>query len=79
MSYPISRSNQEKTGDTLRIKCIEYVPSTKDSGLFGITVKNALEDVTERNKKGEIVKQSTRIKENRKGPIEILPKFTDDN
>ncbi len=79
MSYPISRSNQEKTGDTLRIKCIEYVPAPKDSGLFGISVKNGLEDVTERNKKGEIVSQSTRIKENRKGPIEIVPKFTDAN
>ena len=48
MSYPISRSNQEKTGDTLRIKCIEYVPSNGKN--FGVTVKNAVEDVTVKNK-----------------------------
>ena len=27
LSYPIARNNQEITGDTLRIKCLEYVPS----------------------------------------------------
>ena len=77
MSYPISRSNQEKTGDTLRIKCIEYVPSNGKN--FGVTVKNAVEDVTVKNKKGEIVSQSTRMIKDRKGPIEIVPKFTDAN
>ena len=79
MSYPISRSNQEKTGDTLRIKCIEYVPATGENGLFGITVKNALEDVTIKDKTGKIIGESTRVKKNRKGPIEIIPKFTDAN
>ena len=37
LSYPIARSADEKTGDTLRIKCVEYVPPTEDAG-FGITV-----------------------------------------
>ena len=79
MSYPISRSNQEKTGDTLRIKCIEYVPATGENGLFGITVKNAIEDVTIKDKTGKIIGESSRVKKNRKGPIEIIPKFTDAN
>ena len=26
MSYPVARTMQEKTGDTLRIKCVEYIP-----------------------------------------------------
>ena len=40
LSYPIARTNSEKTGDTLRIKCIEYVPPESGAG-FGVTVKNA--------------------------------------
>lgn len=41
MSYPIARSNQEKTGDTLRIACVEFI-APKDGGLTsGIQVENA--------------------------------------
>ena len=40
LSYPVARTNSEKTGDTLRIKCIEYVPPESGAG-FGVTVKNA--------------------------------------
>lgn len=41
MSYPIARSNQEKTGDTLRIACVEFIPP-KDGGLTsGIQVENS--------------------------------------
>ena len=41
MSYPIARSNQEKTGDTLRIACVEFIPP-KDGGLTsGIKVENS--------------------------------------
>ena len=40
MSYPIARSNQEKTGDTLRIACVEFI-APKDGGLTsGIQVEN---------------------------------------
>ena len=41
MSYPIARSNQEKTGDTLRIACVEFI-APKDGGLTsGIQVEDA--------------------------------------
>ena len=33
MSYPIARSPSEKTGDTLLIKCLEYVPPKDGLGL----------------------------------------------
>ena len=38
LSYPIARNNQEITGDTLRIKCIEYVASSGED--FKVEVKN---------------------------------------
>ena len=40
MSYPLSRSAQENTGDTLRISCLEYVAPTNGGGNFGVEVKN---------------------------------------
>ena len=40
LSYPVARTNSEKTGDTLRIKCVEYIPPESGAGL-GITVDNA--------------------------------------
>ncbi len=45
MSYPIARSNSEKTGDTLRITCVEYTPP-KDGANFGLSLKNATAEVT---------------------------------
>ena len=36
LSYPIARTSDEKTGDTLRIKCVEYIPP-QDKG-FGIDI-----------------------------------------
>ena len=36
LSYPIARTSDEKTGDTLRIKCVEYIPP-QDTG-FGIDI-----------------------------------------
>ena len=33
LSYPIKRNNNEKTGDTLMIKCIQYRPPKNGSGL----------------------------------------------
>jgi hypothetical protein len=38
LSYPVARTNQEVTGDTLRIKCIEYVASKGED--FKVEVKN---------------------------------------
>ena len=40
LSYPVARNNSEKTGDTLRIKCLEYLPPESGAGL-GVTVKGA--------------------------------------
>ena len=36
LSYPIARTSDERTGDTLRIKCVEYIPP-EDAG-FGVDV-----------------------------------------
>ena len=38
LSYPIARNNDENTGDTLRIKCIEYQPSNGED--FQVRVEN---------------------------------------
>ena len=45
MSYPVARTMQEKTGDTLRIKCVEYVAPDEADGLFGLHLENPLIDV----------------------------------
>ena len=45
LSYPISRSADEKTGDTLRIKCVEYIPPQDGSG-FGVTVSGVFKENT---------------------------------
>ena len=44
MSYPVARTMQEKTGDTLRIKCVEYIPMDEggpNDGFMGMKIKNA--------------------------------------
>ena len=40
MSYPIARSGREDTGDTLLIKCVEYVPPDEGSN-FGFKLTNS--------------------------------------
>ena len=45
LSYPISRSADEKTGDTLRIKCVEYIPPQDGAG-FGVTVSGVFKENT---------------------------------
>ena len=79
MSYPIARSNQEKTGDTLRIKCIQYVPSNGKN--FGVEVENALEDVYKVGKDGKEKFDRTQFipKSRRTKPISIKTTFTDAN
>ena len=49
MSYPVARTNQEKTGDTLRIKCIEYTPPTADQANFSATNKNLFVNITRKD------------------------------
>ena len=43
LSYPVARSADEKTGDTLRIKCVEYIPPQDGSG-FGVTVSGVFKE-----------------------------------
>ena len=45
LSYPVARSADEKTGDTLRIKCVEYVPPQDGSG-FGVEVSGVFKENT---------------------------------
>ena len=45
MSYPIARSMRENTGDTLRIKCVEYIAmdeGTAGDGSTSVRLKNAV-------------------------------------
>ena len=48
LSYPIARTSDERTGDTLRIKCVEYVPP-EDAGfgvdVFGVTKEEMVNGV----------------------------------
>ena len=46
MSYPIARTMQETTGDTLRIKCIQYTPPSKGQSNFSVKGKDLLVDLT---------------------------------
>ena len=45
LSYPISRSMQEKTGDTLQIKCVEFIPP-ENGDPFGTKLEGVFNDVT---------------------------------
>ena len=76
LSYPVARTNSEKTGDTLRIKCIEYVPPEEGAGL-GITVKNAFY----KTKSGErkFLDKATRDKYFKGSQIEIQSSLEDAN
>ena len=45
MSYPIARSMRENTGDTLRIKCVEYVAMDEggpEDGFMGLKISDAV-------------------------------------
>lgn len=44
MSYPIARSMRENTGDTLRIKCVEYIAMDEatDGSFMGVKLNNAV-------------------------------------
>ena len=52
MSYPIARSNSEKTGDTLRITCVEYTPP-KDGANFGFDLLNSTAEIQYKTKDGD--------------------------
>jgi len=75
LSYPIARNNQEITGDTLRIKCIEYVASGgKD---FQVTIDNFYgKEVKDGKLTGEkfVINNDQRIA-NKIDPVKITPNF----
>tara|TARA_B100000282_G_scaffold122567_1_gene87372 strand:+ start:319 stop:1461 length:1143 start_codon:yes stop_codon:yes gene_type:complete len=75
LSYPIARNNQEITGDTLRIKCIEYVASGgKD---FQVKIDNFYgKEVKDGKLTGEkfIINNDQRIA-NEIDPVKITPNF----
>ena len=78
LSYPIARNNQEITGDTLRIKCLEYVPSNGDD--FKVTVDNLfVEDVNKATGKVNPIERIPGREERKKlglKPIKLTPTFT---
>ena len=60
MSYPVARTMQEKTGDTLRIKCVEYIPMDEDGagandGFMGMKIKNSFITANYGNGRTEIL------------------------
>ena len=74
LSYPVARTNSEKTGDTLRIKCIEYIPPESGAG-FGVTVKNAFYET--QGGKRKFLDKATRDEYFPGTQIEISAKFED--
>ena len=86
MSYPIARGMQEKTGDTMRIKCVQYIPPSDGDPTFGLSVINPQINV---NRKGRGFALETNTKELRQdleysgqGVYEapkLQAKFTDAN
>ena len=44
LSYPIARSMQEKTGDTLQIKCVEFIPP-ENGDPFGTKLEGVFNDI----------------------------------
>ena len=70
LSYPIARSMQEKTGDTLQIKCVEFIPP-ENGATMGMQVENLFHDVTLKDgtvKKNYIMSQKEREDFNTRNP-----------
>ena len=49
MSYPIARSPSEETGDTLLIRCIEYIPPANSDPTASIEIENFIGVEKEKN------------------------------
>ena len=70
LSYPIARSMQEKTGDTLQIKCVEFIPP-ENGATMGMKVENLFQDVTLKDgtvKKNYIMSQKEKADFNLRNP-----------
>tara|TARA_B100001778_G_scaffold327624_1_gene325981 strand:- start:1616 stop:2818 length:1203 start_codon:yes stop_codon:yes gene_type:complete len=80
LSYPVARTSDEKTGDTIRIKCVEYVPP--DTAGFGITVDNVFKtpkDKEQAKKEGLTTISDKERTEMGLDPIKFDTDFTDAN
>ena len=71
LSYPIKRNNDEKTGDTLMIKCIQYRPPKNGTGLT-MTVDNVY------GENGKVITKE-QAKANKIDPPEFSHNFEDSN
>ena len=76
LSYPIKRNNNEKTGDTLMIKCIQYRPPKNGTGLK-MTVDNVFQ--TDKVTKKQSVISAKEAKERGIGAPEFDFTFEDTN
>ena len=89
MSYPIARTMQEKTGDTLLIKCVKFIPPSEGASNFSVKGTNLLVDLTygtgknARTVKNVVNTQEVRTKAAEAGftipEPELGAKFTDAN
>ena len=79
LSYPVARTSDEKTGDTLRIKCVEYVPPP-ESG-FGVGVKGVFKETGTGDKKTVVAatKQDRLAEGMENGQMQLTTDFTDAN
>ena len=77
LSYPIARSMQEKTGDTLQIKCVEFIPP-ENGATMGMKVNDLFQDVTLADgtvKKNYIMSQKEKADFNLRNPNNIASNF----
>ena len=79
LSYPVARSSDEKTGDTLRIKCVEYVPPPEAG--FGVGVKGVFKETGTGDKKQVVAanKQDRLAAGMENGQMQLTTDFTDAN
>ena len=79
LSYPVARTSDEKTGDTLRIKCVEYVPPPEAG--FGVGVKGVFKETGTGDKKTVVAatKQDRLAEGMENGQMQLTTDFTDAN
>ena len=79
LSYPVARTSDEKTGDTLRIKCVEYVPPPEAG--FGVGVKGVFKETGTGDKKQVVAanKQDRLAAGMENGQMQLTTDFTDAN
>ena len=79
LSYPVARTSDEKTGDTLRIKCVEYVPPPEAG--FGVGVKGVFKETGSGDKKTVVAatKEDRLAAGMENGQMQLTTDFTDAN